>query len=36
MEERKQPLIRKPENPAPKPDVDDLIFQNEHWLTSDR
>ena len=36
MEEKQQPLLQKPEPPIFKPDVDDLIFQYEAWLTSDR
>ena len=36
MEERKQPLIPCVEQSEPKRDVDDLIFQHEACLTSDR
>ena len=36
MEEKQQPVLQKPDAPVSKPDVDDLIFQHEAWLTSDR
>ncbi len=38
MNDNKKPLPSKPaESPAPRrPDLDDLIFQGEGWLTSDR
>ena len=36
MEEKTLLPIPNPDRPAPKQDVDDLIFQHECWLTSDR
>ena len=36
MDEKTNILIPHPEYPVPKQDVDDLIFQHEYWLTSDR
>ena len=36
MEEKLPPKLQKPDTPVSKPDVDDLIFQHEAWLTSDR
>ena len=36
MDEKTNILIPHPEYPVPKQDGDDLIFQHEYWLTSDR
>ena len=36
MEEKLPTIPHKPDTTTPKPDVDDLIFQHEAWLTSDR
>lgn len=36
MEKRLEPVMEQPERPQPKPDLDDLIFQGESWMTSDR
>ena len=36
MEEKKNNPQTKPTQPAPKGDLDDLIFRGEGWLASDR
>lgn len=37
MNDNKTAPLPAPERPAPrKPDLDDLIFQGEGWLVSDR
>ena len=36
MEETKTPILNLPRRPAPRDDVDDLIFREEGWLVSDR
>lgn len=36
MDECKIPILNLPPCPAPRDDLDDLIFQAEGWLASDR
>lgn len=36
MDERTIPILNLPERPAPRDDLDDLIFRGEGWLVSDR
>lgn len=36
MDEIKTPILTIPTHPAPRDDVDDLIFREEGWLISDR
>lgn len=36
MNEHSVPIPNLPRRPAPRDDVDDLIFREEAWLVSDR
>lgn len=36
MDENKTPILNLPQRPAPRDDLDDLIFREESWLVSDR
>ena len=36
MEQANTPILTQPRRPAPRDDVDDLIFREESWLASDR
>jgi hypothetical protein len=36
MEQEPKTIAAAPPKPAPKPDLDDVIFQGEGWLISDR
>lgn len=36
MNEHSTPILNLPPRPAPRDDLDDLIFREEGWLVSDR
>ena len=36
MNEHTTPILNLPSRPAPRDDLDDLIFQEEAWMASDR
>ena len=36
MSEHDKPILNLPSRPAPRDDLDDLIFREEGWLASDR
>ncbi len=36
MDDYKKPILNLPPRPAPRDDLDDLIFREEGWLASDR
>lgn len=36
MPQEETPILTPPRSPAPREDIDDLIFREENWLISDR
>lgn len=36
MDEHTTPILNLPPRPAPRDDLDDIIFREEGWLASDR
>ena len=36
MSEHENPILTLPSRPAPRDDLDDLIFREEGWTVSDR
>ena len=36
MEEHTAPILTLPPRPAPRVDLDDLMFREEGWMVSDR